>query len=69
MVTILLALSCILNSVSIILIWVSLRRGNRLGRGASYSDLKRAFELQKKLDEVNASGRDLSGTFNHFYHD
>lgn len=66
MVIIFLALSCIVNSVSIILLWVFLRRENRWGKGASYSDLKRAFELQRNLEEVNRAGRGLSETFKEY---
>lgn len=57
---VLLSCACVFNSVAIILIWVSLRRGNRWGRGATYSDLKRAFEAQKMLDKINGVGSDFS---------
>lgn len=66
---VLLSCACAFNSVAIILIWVSLRRGNRRGKGATYSDIKRAFEMQKKLDSINGVGRDLSDTFHRVYHD
>lgn len=66
---ILLSVACVANSVAIILLWVSHRRGNRRGKGSTYADLKRAFEMQKKLDSINGYGRDLSDTFHRIYHD
>lgn len=65
----LLFIVCVVYGVAIILLWVSHFRGNRRGKGVFRSDLKSAFELQKKLDGINAAGRDLSNTFHHLYHD
>lgn len=50
---ILLAVACIAISVAIVLYLVSHRRGNRLGKGLSVDDLRRAERLQKVMDRIN----------------
>lgn len=49
---ILLSLACVLNSAAIILLSVSLIRGNRRGKGPSISDLRRADALQHYYESV-----------------
>lgn len=68
---ILLSIACVANSVAIILLWVSHCRGNRRGKGMSYSDIKRAMEnahkMQNYYDKVRLSGQRLHEEFNHLY--
>lgn len=53
----LLSVSCIANSIAIIFLLVSHFRGNRSkGKGMSYADIKRSFEISRMMDSVNRSG-------------
>lgn len=52
-----LSIGCIANSIAIIILLVSHFRGNRSkGRGMTYADIKRSFELNRKMRDVNHAG-------------
>lgn len=68
---ILLSIACVANSVAIILLWVSHRRGNRRGKGMSYSDIKRAMENARKMQDyyarIRVSRMDLNDKLNDLF--